>query len=125
MSQPKAPMLGPGSVLFFKRVKTSKLKAAPEYSFQGTGFGLLLGMVADHEKEPNLRDVFCILGKLGFVSLDDVGHFLGKEQMEEVVKKLELKYWGVTEAKDQTELPIEPSEVKKPSNLIGIDGNPL
>lgn len=75
-----------GDVIFFKRVKTSLRKNAPETQFEGHGFGILLGSVPLHTLPPPLPIAMAALGSIGLVSLNDIIDYVGQETMEKIAR---------------------------------------
>lgn len=83
-----------GQVVYFKQVKLSTARKAPEFGFQGHGFGVFLGHVPPFQKEPPAEHLLRAMGAIGFVTFDDVAELLGSEQGQLCVKGFEKKYYG-------------------------------
>lgn len=84
-----------GDVVFFKEVtKTCNFKRDLKLSFKGgTGFGVMLGVVAPFGKMPTDRLLLILMGQAGYISFDDVLAFLGDELGRKCVKMFEDKYY--------------------------------
>jgi len=82
----------PGMIVFFKEGKVSSHPKAHKFSFKGHGIALLLGHVHNFQKDPDLNIIKILLGRLGYLSFDDVKDFLGKEKQKICVDLFEQKY---------------------------------
>lgn len=120
-------MFTPGDIVYFKKARKSTKRSALEGTFKGNAVGVLLGEIPPFGQDVRVEHVLPLLGRLGFLTFDDVGEFLGAEAGTEVLKKYEAKYYGMKKDEKQQELPITvpPELPKAPSNIVGIDGKPL
>lgn len=110
-----------GNIVYFKKAKLSPFFSTQAHDFPGFGFGLLLGTVPENVGVPPALLVYRLLGSIGYIKFDDLEEFLGRQVVEDVVKKFETKYSELSLAK-QPELPVQPN----PSPLlVGADGKPL
>lgn len=138
-----------GDVVYFKTAKKSSARKSPIGTFEGHGFGVFLGHVANFQKDPTVDLVSRIMGASGYLSFDDIIEFLGQEKSVEVIRQFEDKYYGkvIRQFEDKyhygkmTETPVSTSEVTpenskevyesnllavpKPPQLIGLDGKPI
>lgn len=94
-----------GEVVFFREARRGTKRASPGAKFKGHGFAVLLGHVAPFQKEPTKLEILRCLGAIGFLSLDDVGDFLGDEAGAACLKKFQEKYY--------------------PPVILGADGKPM
>lgn len=121
-----------GDVVFFKKAKKSTSRKAPEATFKGYGFGVMLGHVPPFAAEPPPQHLLRLMGTVGFLTFDDVAEFVGDENAKECVKKFEDKYYG-KEAQDAApEVSTAPTDssgldgaVAEPPRLVAVDGSPL
>lgn len=121
--------LKPGDCAFFKKAKEGTKYKDKEVIFQGFGYGILLGHCPPGTPAPPVSHLIRNMGAVGFVSFDDIGHFLGPAQAEECVKKFELKYYGKEyteeERRDAALNPPEGPKEEPKSNIVGLDGKPI
>lgn len=117
---PKAPggLIQNGMVVYFDKCKRAPHRKSLELKFRGHGFGIMLGVVPEFKKEPNRETIISLLASVGFVLLDEVADFLGDEAAAKFTEEFYKKY----ENKPPEE---EPVIEKPPSNLVGLDGQPL
>lgn len=89
--------LQPGDGIYFKTVAKGPTQKAAVVKFnQGYGIGVLLGYYEPHQPVPEKQDFLVLMGRIGFVSLDDIMECLGKETMEAILDAHHLKYYGIT-----------------------------
>jgi hypothetical protein len=128
----KKPNLKPGDAVFFKRAKESSDSDAKFIEFQGHGYGVFLGQLPLHLKDPTPGILFQMMGAIGFCMFDDIVEFIGEDQAKIVLKKFEEKYCPVKteeEMKAEMEAATRPVgsliAMKQPKKLIGLDGKPI
>lgn len=126
-----------GSIVYFKRAKETSSPRGKFVEFKGHGIGILLGHVPPFKQDCNLAQARCLLGMVGYITLDDVAEFLGKERMDECITKFQAKYYTPPPAVCTLHSPPDPAcdvclpprteeaPMPAPSNLVGIDGKPL
>lgn len=111
-----APKLKIGDIVFFKKVSENADKKSQEITFKGGwGFGVMLGIVAPFHKPPQESHLSALMGQAGYISFDDVAKFLGREQGELCVKKIE----------ETLKILFEGAEKKAKSKLVTTTGKPL
>lgn len=97
----------PGDLIYVKDFKRSiKENGLIKFS-KGHGMAILIGQQMDHVPEPDVKNLFMLMGKIGFLTFDDLAEFAGVEKTKEIVTQFEAKYYGQ---------PVAPKE--KPSLLI-------
>lgn len=114
-----APKLKLGDVVFVKEVQENPEKRCPKITFKGGwGFAMMLGVVAPFSPPPKPEHLTALMGQAGYISFDDVSRFLGKEQAELCVKKVEETVKILFER-------IETEKKKPQSKLVTTTGKPL
>ena len=84
----------PGDLIYVQQFKNSpKDKMSVQFN-KGRGMALLLGQHHDHVPEPTPHHLFTMIGRIGFLSFDDLKEFLGPELALQAIEKFELKYYG-------------------------------
>ncbi len=116
-----------GEVVYFKKATRTTKRGALETSFTGHAFGIMVGVVPPSRPEPSKQVLMMALAQMGYMSFDDVGEFLGKEQADLCVKKFEQKYCGISErpATEEAEAPVDSGPIPTPSGLVSPTGAPL
>ncbi len=91
---PKKPVMG--ELCFFKRLRSG---LGPDDHFVeikgGHGFGILLGTVLDTQAVPAPQLLSALMSYHGWVTFDDVAALLGKAVCDELLIKLQTKYFNV------------------------------
>lgn len=107
--------LNVGDVVFFKECARDTNRHSIKIGFKGgTGFAVMLGIVAPFGKMPTEQLIMCLMGQAGYIAFDDVVNFLGQEAGEKCIKMFQDKYYPKI---------IQPQE-KKLILPVGAKGNP-
>jgi len=111
MQKPNVDMQ-PGDVVFFTRCKKSVTPGTLEVAFKDAhGFGVILGMIPKHQKDPTAHAAMQCMGSVGYLAFDDIAEFLGEEQMKVCMTKFEEKYYAAEVLKEQKENVVEVSPI--------------
>ena len=82
-----------GQIVYTKAFQKSLSGGHRPMSFPGHAVTMLLGHVPQGGADVSSIQVLRGLGQIGLIKLDDVAEFLGQEQAELCIKKLEEKYF--------------------------------
>lgn len=86
----------PGDIIYVDQFKNAPRDPLSVKFTKGRGMALLLGQHHDHVPVPTPHHLFMMMGKLGFLTFDDMIEFVGEEMAKQVVEKFEAKYYGPT-----------------------------
>lgn len=79
-----------GDVFFTKKARTTPKKIEfLEYTYKGYLIGVCLGITQNEMPTP--KQVTGLLANIGLCGFDDVERHLGKEQMDKLLKAMELE----------------------------------
>lgn len=81
-----------GTIVYFREANLLPRGKQHLTKFSGHGYGILLGEVPLFKQEPPLEIILSQMGGIGFVNINDVEEFLGKEASQLFVKKWTEKY---------------------------------
>lgn len=84
--------ISPGDIAFFKRAQGSTQKDAPQVAFAGHAFGVLLGVVPNGVRDPDINDVTAMMAGIGYIAFDEVQDLLGEETCDNLLKLFADKY---------------------------------
>lgn len=122
-----------GDCVFFQKAKLGTQRGALEVQFKGHGFGMMLGIIPHFGKQPQALDLFVIMGKVGFVTFDDVGEFLGPELATKVLEGFHKKYGLAQPTEEDKKKAAEIAEgalqtaselsAVEPSKIVDAHGN--
>ncbi len=85
-------MVQAGDLVFVKKVKTGPSKDAVEVALKGHAMCLLVGHINPGAAPPTKNQIEQLLGSIGLVGLDDIGEFLGKDQLDKFIQAHQEKY---------------------------------
>jgi hypothetical protein len=117
--------LEPGTIVYFKRFKTSTKKGSLEIEVQGHCAGVVLGHVAPFVPDIPAEHALRIMGSAGFISFDDVIKFAGPEVGAHVVKRFKEVYHGVTENVAEAIANDVVEETRGTSKILNAHGTPI